>query len=145
MSKLILGACALLVTGLFAAGCGGDDDELTKAEFVQQANAICKKGDAQINAAAEKAFSESQRPSNAQVEEFATDTAIPSIQGQVDDIGELEPPAEDEEQITAFLDSAQEELDKSKEDTAYLISDASFKETNRLGAAYGLDECADDD
>ena len=139
------GLClALAALGLVAVGCGGGDDELTKAEFVQQANGICAKGDKQINAEAEKVFSESQRPSNAEIEKFAAETAIPNIQGQVDDIRELDPPSEDEDEINAFLDAAQADLDKSKEDTAFLVSDASFAKANKLGHAYGVNKCAGD-
>ena len=145
MRKLILGACALLATGLMVTGCGGDDDELTKAEFVEQANAICKAGNKKIDAAAEEALNPNKRPSNAQLEEFATETVIPNIQGQVDDVRELEPPSEDQEQIDEFLESAQGEIDRLEENPSGLFTDeSSFVETNQLARAYGLDECADD-
>jgi len=70
---------------------------------------------------------------------------VPNIQGQVDDVRELEPPAEDQEQITEFLNEAQGEVDSIEGDPASLFTDSSsFEKANKLANAYGLDECADD-
>ena len=108
-------------------------------------NAICKAGNKKIDAAADETFKGNQRPSNAQLEEFATETVVPNIQGQVSDVRELEPPAEDQEQITEFLDEAQGEIETIKGDPASLFTDtSSFEKANDLARAYGLDECADD-
>jgi hypothetical protein len=128
------------------AGCGGDDDDdgaLTKAEFVDQANAICKDANAQIDAAAKDL---PQDASKAELEQFATETLLPNVQGQIDDVGALEPPSEDQDQITEFLDSAQAEVDRLEKDPLIIFSDEqTFEETNKLGRAYGLTECSDDD
>jgi hypothetical protein len=127
------------------AGCGGgDDDTLTKAQFIQQADAICKKGNKRIDAAAKQIFTTKQEPSKAQLTTFATDTLIPDVQGQVDDVRALNEPSEDEDEVNAFLDSAQSELDKGKEDPLYMTSDKSFSETNKLGKQYGFKVCSAD-
>ncbi len=144
MSKLILGACALLAAVVVGMRETMTTTPCRRPSSSEQANAICAKGDKQINAEAEKVFSEDKQPSDAQLEKFAAETAIPNIQAQIDDVRDLEPPSEDEDQITEFLDAAQEDLDRSKEDPAFLVSDASFNEANRLGKSYGLDQCAGD-
>jgi hypothetical protein len=142
--KLIggLALAAFLGVGLLAAGCGGGDDNLTKAEFIQQADAICKKGNKQVDASAEKIFTTKQGPTKAQLQQFASETLIPNIQSQVDDVRALNEPSEDEDQVNAFLDSAQAELDKGKEDPLYMTSDKSFSETNKLGKQYGFKVCS---
>jgi hypothetical protein len=136
------GLLMVAVLGLVALGCGGGDDNLTKAEFIQQSDAFCKKGNKQIDAAAEKIFTTKQQPSKAQLEQFASETLIPNIQGQVDDVRALNEPSEDEDQVNAVLDSAQAELDKGKEDPLYMTSDKSFSETNKLGKQYGFKVCS---
>jgi hypothetical protein len=134
--------CALTL-GLVVAGCGGGDDNLTKAEFIKQADAICKQGNKQINAAAQDVFTTKQEPSQAQLKQFATETLIPDVQRQVDGVRALNEPSDDEDQVNAFLDSAQSELDKGKKDPLYLTSDKSFQKTNQLGKQYGFKVCAE--
>ncbi len=137
-----LSTCALTL-GLVAAGCGGGDDNLTKAEFLKQADAICKQGNKRIDAAAQDVFSTKQEPSKSQLEKFATATLIPDIQRQVDAVRALDEPSDDEDQVNEFLDSAQSELEKGKEDPLYLTSDKSFSKTNELGKKYGFKVCAE--
>jgi hypothetical protein len=137
-----LATAAILAVGVVVVGCGGDDDTLTKAQFIQQADAICKKGNKQIDAAAKNVFTTKQHPTKAQLTEFSTGTLIPNIQGQVDDVRALNEPSEDEDQVNAFLDSAQSELDKGKQDPLYMTTDKSFSETNKLGKAYGFKVCS---
>jgi hypothetical protein len=145
-SRLYGGLCfAVLAVVLVAAGCGGgDDDTLTKAQFIKQADAICKKGNKRIDAAAQDIFTGQQQPSKAQLTTFATDTLIPDVQRQVDEVRALNEPSEDEDQVNAFLDSAQSELDKGKENPLYMTSSKSFSETNQLGQQYGFKVCSQD-
>jgi hypothetical protein len=138
-----------LIAGLVLAGCGGGDSSsttaLSKSEFVAQGNAICAKGDKEINAAAEKTFTQSQAPSQATQEKFVTDTVIPSIQGQIDGIDALPPPSGDEDQVQAIVDAAQGALDKVKADPSSITGQGSgsdpFADANKLANAYGLDQC----
>ena len=144
-SRLIGGlAVVVLATALVAAGCGGGDDELTKSEFIAQADAICKKGNKEIDAAAGKIFNSKQQPTQAEVNKFATETLIPNIQSQVDAVRDLNEPSDDSDQVHAFLDSAQAELDKGKKDPSYITSDKSFSKTNKLGQQYGFKVCSAD-
>jgi hypothetical protein len=141
-SSLYGGLSMVAVLGLVALGCGGGDDNLTKAQFIQQADAICKKGNKQIDAAAEKIFPTKQGPSKAQLTQFASETLIPNIQRQVDDVRALDEPSEDSDQVNEFLDSADAELDKGREDPLYMTSDQSFSKTNEMGKQYGFKVCS---
>jgi hypothetical protein len=142
LRSLTLAGFALLAAGLLAAGCGGGDDNLTKAEFLKQGNAICKKGDKEIDKAADKTFTSKQRPSDATITKFAEDTVIPNVQGQIDGLRDLNPPSDDEDQVNAILDEAQSTLDETKDDpTIFASNQDPFKKANKLAKDYGLTEC----
>jgi len=94
--SLTLLAVAAIAVGMLAAGCGGDDDETTtaapsKQEFIKQADAICVKGDKELDQAGRETFGKGQ-PSKQEIEQFATDTLVPNIQGQIDGVRALTPP-----------------------------------------------------
>jgi hypothetical protein len=143
MRSALCGGLCFAVAAIGLAACGSDDDELTKAEFLKQGNAICRDGNKEIDAAADKAFSSDQRPSNAELEKFAEDTLIPSVEGQIDDLRDLTPPSADEDQVNAILDEADTALDETKADPAIVASNQDpFKKANQLAESYGLTECA---
>jgi len=136
---------AILSVGLVAFGCGGGDDNLTKAEFLKQGNAVCKKGNDQIDKVANQTFGK-KHPSQAKLNSFATDTLIPVVQTEIDGISDLNPPSADEDQVNAIVDEAQAALDKGKADPSLLVSEKSdpFKKANKLANDYGLKECGGD-
>ena len=143
MRALTAGACAALLTGaLFIAGCGGGDDALTKSEFLKQGNAICKKGNQDIDKAANQTFEKGQEPTKAQVTKFAEDTLIPSVDEQISGLRDLNPPSADEDKVNAILDEAESSLDKVKADPSLFASNQDpFKKANQMANAYGLTEC----
>lgn len=142
----------LLAVGaaLVASGCGGDDDEdtttaaLSKSEFVDQADAICAKGDKQINQAGADVFGGGQQPSEQEQEKFVTDTVIPRTQQQVDGIRALPAPEGDEDQISAILDSADAGLKRMESDPSLLTEGGGanpLAEASNLARNYGLKVC----
>ena len=154
MKKALWLLILALATGLIAAGCGDDDDDggngggdggeaLTKQEFITQADRICSEGNAEIEGDAEDAFGDSdQPPSQAEQEQFATDSVIPNVQNQVDRIGELEPPEGDEDQIQAILDAANEGLDAGRDDpSAFAGQGDPLAEATQLAKQYGMKVC----
>ena len=154
--NLTLLAAGAVTVGLFAAGCGGGSDNststssstssLTKTEWIAKADAICKQGNQEINAAAHQTFQKGQKPNQAEQEKFATDSVVPSIQNQVDSIKALGAPAGQETQVNTILDSAQKSLDQAKSNPALLTDQGGkgqdpFAETNQLAKQYGLKVC----
>jgi hypothetical protein len=134
---------AVLSVGIVVAGCGGGDDALTKSEFLKQGNAICKKGNKEIDQSANKTFSKNQRPTKAEITKFAEDTLIPSAEEQIAGLRDLNPPSADEDQVNAILDEADSALDETKADPAIVASNKDpFKKANQLAKSYGLNECA---
>lgn len=141
-----LGLVAVLAAALPAAGCGGgDDDELTKAEFITQADAICKKAHDEFEQAFNQAFAGNQQPSQAELNKFAESTLVPGVQGEIDDISELNPPSADEDQVNAIIDAVQGGVNKIKADPGVLSPQVKFdpqKKGHQLAREYGMKECA---
>lgn len=160
---LIAGALMVALVAILVAGCGGGDDttssttdagasgatgsagtELTAEEFLKEGNAICAAGNKEIDSQANQTFSGGQ-PSQAQIEQFATDTLIPSIQGQIDDIRALTPPADLADQVDTFLTEAESALGEIENDPSLAAAngnDGPFADVNSQAEQIGLTECA---
>jgi hypothetical protein len=86
-------------------------------------------------------------PSKATEEKLVTDTVIPNIQSQIDQLSALPPPSGDEDQVQAILDEAQSALDNAEEDPILITGQGQsdpFVESNKLADTYGLDKCGSD-
>jgi hypothetical protein len=135
----------LLSLSLVAAGCGGDDEAdaaepLSKSEFVTQADKICADGNADLETEAEALGDE---PSQEEIEAFATDTLVPNLQAQHDDLDALGAPEGDEDEVQAILDALQEGIDALESDPAAVTSsDDPLAEASELAGDYGLEECS---
>ena len=137
----------MLLSTAVAAGCGGEDEETstapaaaqTKEEFISQADEICARGDQEIEQAGQ-ALGQG-RPAPEELEQFSTETLIPNIQGQIDDLRALQPPPELEPQVTEFLDTAQEELDQLEQDPSKLGPEA-FAGAGKQAEEIGFQNCA---
>jgi hypothetical protein len=167
-------ALAVLALGLVAAGCGGDDDETTssttssttttgtsgasgasgaadvspeRAALIKEADAICKAGDDEIDAAAQELYGD-QQPSQADQEKFIEDTVVPNIQDQLDQLAQLDPPEADAEEFQGIIDDAQAALDEIANDPAAYIesegADSPFEDVNQRAQAFGLSSCGGD-
>jgi hypothetical protein len=147
MRKASIMLVPVLLGVALLAGCGGGDDTsstataLTKAEFLKQGNAICAKGNKEINKAADQIFTKNKQPTDAQFNEFATKTAIPVIQTEIDGLGALSAPSGDEATVKKIVDTAQADLDKAKADPKALNSNKLFDDANKLANSYGLTTC----
>lgn len=170
MRKVVVAVLAAVVAlGLLAAGCGGGDETtittstgasgasgatgaagqpLTKTSFIAQADAICQRGNKEVNAEGKKIFGnlpKGQKPSQQQQESFANDTLIPNIQNQVDAIRALTPPSGDEDQVKAITDAAQQAIDQAKSDPSSLFQNGNdpFAKADKLATDYGLKVCGE--
>jgi hypothetical protein len=144
-------AVVAVAIALVGVGCGDDSSSsgdssssasITKEEFVTQANAICAEGNKEIDAGAQETFS-AGKPSEADIEKFATETLIPSVEQQVADIRALGAPEGDEDQVNAILDAADQGLEEAKSDPSVVADEKAdpFAEANKLANDYGISEC----
>jgi hypothetical protein len=149
VSSLIRGLsiAALLAASLAAAGCGSssDDDAPTKAQFIKQADAICKKAHDRFGKAFQQDFGSNPQPSQAQLNKFAESTLAPGVQGEIDDIRDLESPSADQDQVDAILDAEQKGVDKIKANPAILspsVKEDPLSKGQHLAKDYGMKECS---
>jgi hypothetical protein len=136
---------AVLALALAAVGCGGSSDKksLSKAEFLKKGNAICRKGNQELDAAGKKIFSSNKKPSKAQMTAFVKGSIIPGVQREVDGIRGLGAPKGDESKVKAIVDAAQAGIDKGKQNPLSLAQqgEGPFKHADDLAKAYGLTVC----
>lgn len=140
-SLLDVGAATLCAAAL--AACGGDDDALSEEEFISQGNAICMAGNERIEAAA-RALPQDQAPSGPEAEEFFT-VLTADIQRQIDELGDLTPPDNLQDDFDTLLADAQTAIDGIGEQGAegfFASPDDAFADVNRQAGAIGLKECA---
>jgi hypothetical protein len=156
-------ALIAIVGALGFAGCGGDDDEdtsttttsgatgasgasgtsgasaLLPADFIAEADAICKKADDEVDNAGQAL---GQDASQADQVKFVKDVVAPSIEAQIDDVRALGAPDTGAEELSAFLDDADKAVDQIKADPESIFSgDDPFKGIEAQAKALGLEEC----
>jgi hypothetical protein len=153
LSKGLFALFAVFALALLAAGCGSSGGStstasITKAEFIKQADAICAKGNKQIQTEIQAyskkvGLSGNTQPTNAQVTEIANTILVPSVQSQHDDIGALGAPSGQESQVNAILAAVQDGIDQAKKDPTTLLksNDTTFAKANQLAKDYGLTVC----
>jgi hypothetical protein len=146
--RLTGGVAAAVTAMVLASGCsdGGGSDSPTKAEFIQQADAICRKAHSALDKAFTQAFAGKPQPSQAELNKFAREELAPTVQGEIDDVRNLDPPSGDEGEIEAIADAAQSGVDKIKADPEVLSPQVKFDplgKNHRLAKAYGMKECSE--
>lgn len=137
--------------GLAVGGCGDDGpDRLSREEFVTQGNAICAEGERRLDTLAEEAFAgftEENPPTEEDFQKFVEESAIPELERQFDELDELAPPEDLEDELDAALEEARAAADRARDDPSLLAAeeDTTFDRANELIAEAGLDACAEEE
>jgi hypothetical protein len=146
---------ALAAISMIAAGCGGGSDStdstssLTKAEFVKQGNAICAKGNKEIQEGFEefeKEHGSQKQPTKAELSEAVETIVLPAVRQQVEGVKALPAPSGEEAEVEAITDAAEEALEQGEEDPASLTTEKAdpFAKANELANEYGLTKCGEE-
>jgi hypothetical protein len=138
-------ACVLVA--LLWAGCGSSDSsQLTKAEFIKQANAVCKKGEAKRQAS----FTAKMRPGvlkkgNAGREELILTAVLPPIVQMTDELDELEPPSSEAANADALVRSLEQEINTIEANPMGVYSGelGKFEGANEWASVAGLAVCSE--
>jgi hypothetical protein len=143
----ILGVVTALA--LFMAGCGDSDETttaLTKAQFVKQGNALCKKREDERNKEIEAVFSKLQpgdELSDPRQAKLIQKLIIPSYEKMIADVKGLGAPEGDEaevDEIVAAMEKTRDELEADPEEAVFTT--VMFNPPNKLVRSYGLRSCA---
>lgn len=113
----------MVAVGLVAGACGDGEEALTKAEFIEQGNAICARANAQLDPIIGEFF---DIPDDATQQEFAGAVVetigrfTPIFEAQLADLRELAAPEEDEDTLELLFD----DLEAALEEGTQLAKDA---------------------
>lgn len=159
MGKPLMSLLAAVVALALIAGCGGGSDSsteattssMTKAAFLKKGNAICAKGNKEIEQGFEEfgkehKFSKTNEPTQAELEEAAEEVLIPNIRKELDGIRALGAPSGEEAEVEKILAAAEKGLKKGEEDPGVMIKEGEgpFKEANQLAREFGLTTCGEE-
>lgn len=142
-------AAAITGCGSSADGEEGATESITKAAFIEKADAICEATD-DAQRAAEGPFFKANRSKESggprELEEkYVVVVGLPPIQIAAEELGDLPVPNGDEETIDAIVSSLEEAVDEAREDPGSMLEKDSvgpFKRVFELAKDYGFKACA---
>lgn len=158
MSKLLIAAVAAAVLAALVIGCGGGDETtdeatdetvtLTKAEFIEQGDAICKEGNKQSEKEAEEFAEENdftlEEASEEQLEEAVTEVLVSSLSRQAEELDALGAPEGDEDQVEAIVVSLEGAVEEIEDDPSLVFQNEVLKEPSKLADDYGFEVCGEE-
>jgi hypothetical protein len=155
LNKALLAALAALVAlAAVVAGCGGGDDTtdetatLTKAEFIKQGDAICKKGNDQSEKEAEE-FAEDndfslEKASKDQLEEAVSEVLVPNLERQAEELAALGAPEGDEEKVEEIVVSLEDATGEIEDDPGVVFEGGVLDKPGKLAKDYGFKVCGEE-
>ncbi|HEX5592855.1 MAG TPA: hypothetical protein VFX35_05860 [Solirubrobacterales bacterium] len=139
-----IAAIGMGIAALAFAGCGGSSEEtLTKAQFVEQANKICRAGENKRAKRVNELLEEqaSKKPSAKPKDDIIFDV-IAIYEETTGELSELGKPEGEEEKVDAIVEAMEEAADRVHANPqSALTGDLPFRKANKLAEDYGLDSC----
>jgi len=140
-SRGIIIGLMLTVAGLLT-GCGGGGGDatasVTKEEFVNRANAICKsQAEQREDALAEfnkNLKSRQTPPSHAEERKYLKTVVLPSYHQMTQELGALNPPKEDAERVEAFI----RELETAVKKMSHNYFNKNLSNAMEMAETYGI-------
>jgi hypothetical protein len=129
-------AAVMATIAATAAGCG--DDERTNADFVKDANAVCKRHYATISAAASKLLAGGKLPTPAQFGKLAQGTIIPQYDTQIGELRDVEPTDAKKARYEKWLSDSEALAAKLKADPKLVQQPPKVAAVNGQGDKLGL-------
>jgi len=126
----------MITSLMLAAGCGGGDPAISKAEYVREGNAICIRGNAEIAAKAKQPSPNA----DADIIRKFIEIFIPGIRDQLHQLRSLGYPKGDKAELEAIFNDAEALLARVERNPS-LLDGHLFDEVNRRLTAYGLRIC----
>jgi hypothetical protein len=136
----IVGVVVGLAVAVAVAGCGGDDS-LTKAEFVEQGNEICRVQVKEKNDFLEAAFKDPKQMKPSNRDKLLEETLVP-LRKMVTELEALESPEEAAKAAEAVVSELDEVLKEVEKDPSIALGKDPFSKARGEATKYGLSECA---
>lgn len=119
---------------------GAPGGELTKAELIEQGDAICERG--RTKAEAEIGRKLKSNASKAEASEVIISVSLPAIQAQTEEMGALDAPSGDEAEIEAIVQSVKDAVAAAEKNPSLLSEKGSpFVKADKLATQYGFKAC----
>lgn len=132
-----VGRLALLLSvAVIAAGCGAGGPSVE--EFRAEASDICEESRGNIEAAASEVLGGGELPNPQELGKLAQGTIVPETEKMLDRLAEVEPAEEVADEYQAFLDEAEQTVDKIRKDPTMLMDPTNFAEVNKRADAANL-------
>lgn len=148
--RLMQLSVAVATVAFLVVGCGGGDDEtaLTKAQFIKQADAICKKADVVQGKALVKLEEEKKMEDRPKAEqgELTTTVGLEPMLEEAEGIAELPAPEGDEAEIEAIVSAIEAGVKRARSEPDVFVSQEGpdyFAEADKLARKYGMKACSE--
>jgi hypothetical protein len=148
--RLVTLAAGILAVAVVVAGCGSSGDaqtEISRAEFVRQANALCHDTEVRLKAGIARLLAGNEPSNGREVvkaeAEVGRKVLIPAMEDQAEKIEALGAPNGDAAKVHAIVRATEEGLGKAEKHPERAVKDGTeaFGKANRLARAYGLSAC----
>lgn len=139
----------LAVAVLVGSGCGGGDGEETvsRAEYLQRADAICAGAEDRKNAALEAEFARREAAGEGMTRQdeltLVRRVALPPIDRMVEQLAALPDPARAAAKAASIVAAFEAATEAVAENPASALADSTpFDRANALASEFGLEACA---
>jgi len=143
----------VLASVVLMVGCGGGDSEtavaessISKAEYVKKAEAVCKKGNEELEAdfAAFVRKAGNAKPTDALYTSLFEEVVEPNVSAELEALRELDVPEGDADKVEEMLAAREESIALAEEEPKAIIQDSEkvFGSSTKTAKAYGLKACA---
>jgi hypothetical protein len=140
-----------LALSVHLAGCGDGNEEsapeLTKAQFIKRADAICeqteKRQEAGLQAYAKRQGHTTSLSEEAVQEKVVLEVGLPPVERQLEELRQLSVPSDGEETVGAILAALEKAIIKAKADPHSMLEPSAnpFNGSEALARSYGLKTC----
>lgn len=140
----LLVALAVAAAACVLASCGSSNDAggLTKARFRVSANAICERGNRQVEAAAANRFPRGEeQAAPRQRQHFVLSVVAPNIEGEIEAIKKLAAPEGDDGTVEVVMSELEAALRRLRQSPTAAGSEEPLTKANKFATAAGIPSC----
>jgi hypothetical protein len=145
LALLLLALLALAVAGCGASSSGSSGSSITKGQFINRGDQICKKAQAKKEAVLKRLIAENgDKPplSKSEQEEVITQQILPPWEKMSDEMAALGIPAEGEDEAKEIVEGYDEAVESISNDPLGAVEGAtSFGKANKVASRYGFKVC----